>query len=154
MPIACIQRTRERYAKFPPYQWAHHTDAPWAPLARPIGKTRVALLSSGGFYLPGQPPFVEHDLSYRLIPKATDLADLRIFHHGFRGADPDRDPNCVFPLARLRELEARGVIGEPAESAISFVMSYSPRRDVQERSPGIVAALRRMGAEAALCVPV
>lgn len=60
MPISYIQRTRERYAKFPPYGWSHHTDAPWAPLTRPINSCRVALLSSGGFYLPEQPPFGEN----------------------------------------------------------------------------------------------
>jgi len=154
MPIAYIQRTRERYAKFPPYKWSHNTDAPWTPLARPIKGCRVALLSSGGFYLPGQPQFGENDLSHRLIPKDANLADLRVYHHGFRDSDPDRDPNCVFPLDRLRELEAAGVIGELAESAVSFVVGYSARRDVQERSPEIVAELRRMGVEAALCVPV
>jgi D-proline reductase (dithiol) PrdB len=154
MPIPYIQRTRERYAKFPPYKWAHHTEAPWAPLAKPITECRVALVSSGGFYLPEQPPFQDNDVSHRLIPKDTELARLRVFHHGYRDRDPDLDPNCVFPLDRLRELEATGVIGGLADNAVSFVVSYSIRRDLQERAPKVVADLQAMGVEAALCVPV
>ena len=153
MPIAYIQRTRERYAEYPPYKWAVNTEAPWAPLGKPLKDCRLALLSSGGFYVEGQEPFGESDVSYRLIPKETRLSDLRIYHHGYRDADADRDPNCVFPLDRLREFEAAGVIGGLAEAAVSFVMTYSPRRDL-ERGPKIAAELQRMRVDAALCVPV
>ncbi len=154
MPIAYIQRTRERYAKFPPYRWAHNTEAPWTPLAKPIKDCRVALVSSGGFYLPDQPPFQDNDLSYRLIPKDTNVADLRVYHHGYTDADADLDPNCVFPLDRLREFEQTGVIGALADVAVTFVMTYLARRDVNERGPAIAAELKKYGVDAALCVPV
>ncbi len=154
MPIAYIARTRERYSAYAPYKWTVNTEAPWTPLARPIARTRVALISSGGFYLDGQAPFVDDDTSIRAIPRDAALADLRIHHHGYRDADPDRDPNCVFPIERLRELEAAGIIGALADPVLSFVMVYSARREVEERGPVVVAALRRAGAEAALLVPV
>ena len=98
MPIAYIARTRERYAEYPPFRWAVNAEAPWTPLAKPIKECRLALVSSGGFYLKTQPPFGENDTSYRKIPWDTNPADLRIYHHGYRDADADRDPNCVFPL--------------------------------------------------------
>lgn len=154
MPIAYIERTRERYAQYQPYRWVVNTEAPWTPLAKPLRECRLALVSSGGFYLKDQPPFQEDDASFRLIPRDADPTDLRIYHHGYRDADADRDPNCVFPLERLRELEAVGVIGELASSAISFVTLYSARREVEERAPKILAALKAVGAEAALLVPV
>jgi D-proline reductase (dithiol) PrdB len=154
MPISYIQRTRERYAQFPPYKWVVNTDAPWAPLDKPIKDCRVALVSSGGFYVEGQEPFGENDVSYRLIPRDTRVADLHIYHHGYRDDDADRDPNCVFPLDRLRELEASGVIGALADVAVSFVMTYSPRRDIGERGPKVAAELEQHGVDAALCVPV
>jgi D-proline reductase (dithiol) PrdB len=154
MPIPYIQRTRERYAAFPPYRWVVNTDAPWTPLPKPIAAMRLALLSSGGFYLPDQPPFTDADVSHRLIPKTTRLKDLRIYHHGYRDDDPDRDPNCVFPLDRLRELEAAGIIGELVDPAFSFVMTYAAHRDISERGPRLAAELRERGAEAALLVPV
>lgn len=154
MPIAYIQRTRERYAQYPPYKWVVNTEAPWTPLPKPLRECRLALVSSGGFYLKDQPPFEENDTSYRVIPKDTDLRDLRIYHHGYRDADVDRDPNCVFPLDRLRELEAAGVIGELAPAALTFVIVYSARREIEERAPKLVGELQAMGAEAALMVPV
>jgi D-proline reductase (dithiol) PrdB len=154
MPIAYIPRTRERYAGYRPYKWATNDDAPWTPLGRPIRDCRLALVSSGGFYLRDQPPFHDNDASTRLIPMDTDPADLRIYHHGYRDDDADRDPNCVLPLARLRELAAVGVIGELAPAAVSFVTLYSARREVEERAPQVVEALRAMGTDAALMVPV
>jgi D-proline reductase (dithiol) PrdB len=154
MPIAYIARTRERYAGFAPYKWTVNADAPWTPLARPLASSRVALISSGGFYLDGQPPYEENDTSIRAIPKGARVEDLRIYHHGYRDADPDRDPNCIFPIERFRELEAAGVIGSFADPALSFVMVYSPRREITERAPAIVAALRAARADAALLVPV
>lgn len=153
MPIAYIQRTRERYADHPPYKWVVNDDAPWAPLAKPLRDCRLAFLSTGGFYVQGQPPFEENDASWRLIPKDVNVKDLRIHHHGYRDDDADRDPNCVFPIERLRELEAAGVIGELAASAISFLFLYSPRRDM-ERARTIVAELQSMHVDAALLVPV
>ena len=102
MPIAYIQRTQERYAAFAPYKWAINAEAPWTPLAKPIRDCRLAVITSGGFYLPGQEPFVDNDTSFRVIPKNVDLRELKIHHHGYRDADADRDPNCVFPMDRLR----------------------------------------------------
>jgi D-proline reductase (dithiol) PrdB len=153
MPIAYIPRTRERYWKFPPYRWAVNHEAPWTPLGKPIRECRVGLVSSGGFYVDGQPAFVDNDPSFRLVPMDTPRTDLRIFHHGYRDNDADRDPNCVLPIERLRELAAAGEVGGVAEAAVSFLFSYTPRRDL-ERAPRIVEELRRMKVDAALCVPV
>ncbi len=154
MPIAYIARTRERYSRFAPYKWVVNTDAPWTPLAKPLAAARVALISSGGFYLDGQPPYVENDTSIRAIPTDAKVADLRIYHHGYRDTDPDRDPNCIFPIERFRELEAAGVIGAFADPALSFVMVYSARREIEERAPAIIDALREARADAAFLVPV
>ena len=154
MPIAYIQRTRERYAEYPAYKWVVNTEAPWTPLAKPIKECRLALVGSGGFYLAGQPPFEDHDLSYRLIPSDADVRALRIYHHGYRDDDADRDPNCVFPLERLRELEAASVIGGLADVAVSFVMTYAAHREVTERGPRIAAELTARNVDVALLVPV
>jgi D-proline reductase (dithiol) PrdB len=154
MPIAYIPRTRERYAAYPPYHWTVNHDAPWAPLPKPIRECRLALLSSGGFYLPDQPAFEDNDASYRRIPNDVDLRRLRIYHHFYRDDDVDRDPNCVFPLDRLRELVAAGVIGELAPYALSFLTIFSARREITERAPKLLAELQAMAVDAALLVPV
>ena len=153
MPIAYIPRTRERYSNYPAYRWVVNHEVPWTPLTKPIRQCRVALISSGGFYAKGQPSFVDNDPSYRLVPMQTRRADLLIYHHGYRDDDPDRDPNCVFPMERLLEMAAAGEIAGTADAAVSFLMSYSPNRDI-ERAGRIVEELRQMEVDAALCVPV
>lgn len=42
MPLAYIQRTREQYANYPPYQWVINREAPWTPLAKPLKQCRLA----------------------------------------------------------------------------------------------------------------
>jgi len=153
MPIAYIPRTRERYRNYPAYRWVVNHDAPWTPLTKPIRQCRVALISSGGFYAKGQPSFVDNDPSYRLVPMQTRREDLLIYHHGYRDNDADHDPNCVFPMERLLEMAAAGEIASTADAAVSFLMSYSPNRDI-ERAGRIAEELRQMEVDAALCVPV
>ncbi len=81
MPIAYIQRTRERYAQYPPYKWVVNTEAPWTPLARPLRESRLALVSSGGFYLKDQPPLRYRggvglvDKKGRILRKQQTFAD-------------------------------------------------------------------------------
>ena len=108
-PIDYIPRTREMYADYPAYRWVVNEDVPWAPLVKPLAGCKLALATSGGVYQVGQAPFhTRDDSSYREIPKDTPMSELRISHFSYRTEDAKRDPNCVFPLERLRELEAEG----------------------------------------------
>ncbi len=108
-PIEYIPRTRELYSAHEPYRWVRNEDAPWTPLTKPVSRCRVALASSAGIYHVGQSPFhTRDDTSIREIPKGAAVEDLRVVHFGYRTEDAKGDPNCVFPLERLRELERRG----------------------------------------------
>ena len=142
-PVAYIPRTRELYADYPPYKWVVNEDVPWTPLTKPLSRCKVALISSGGVHLKDQAPFhTKDDTSYREIPKAARMEDLEITHFAYRTEDARKDPNCVFPLERLREMEAEGVIGELADPAYGFVGGiYSHRRVREELAPRIVEAL-------------
>ncbi|HEY3569202.1 MAG TPA: hypothetical protein VGP73_14825 [Thermoanaerobaculia bacterium] len=39
------------------YRWRRIDPVPWTPLRRPLAESRLALVSSAGFILPGQEPF-------------------------------------------------------------------------------------------------
>jgi D-proline reductase (dithiol) PrdB len=79
---------------------------------------------------------------------------LSIWHFGYPTRDAERDPNCVFPLERLRELEARGVIGELADPAFSFMGGiYSARKVRDELAPQILSELKLAHADALFLVP-
>ena len=133
-PIEYIPRTREMYAEYPPYRWVVNEDAPWTPLAKPLNRCRVALLGSGGVHHLAQLPFhTRDDTSYREIPKSVAVEELRVSHFGYRTDDAVKDPNCVFPIERMRELERDGIIGELADPTYSFtggIYSASKVRNV------------------------
>ena len=79
------------------------------------------------------------DASFRVIPRGAEAADLAISHQAYDRTDALRDINLVFPLERLRELEAEGVIGRVAGEHYGFGLSGSanellaPGREVGRR---------------------
>jgi D-proline reductase (dithiol) PrdB len=155
MPVAYIPRTRELYSDYTPYRWVINNDRPpWTPLTKPIAECRVALMSSGGLLYRDQPRFHREDASYRRIPKDAARADLDVWHFGYRTEDARTDPNCVFPLARMQELEKEGTIGELADPAYSFMGGiYSSRKVRDELAPRITDELKKARVEAFYLVP-
>jgi D-proline reductase (dithiol) PrdB len=158
-PVDYIARTREQYdgLGYPRYEWVHNPDPPpFTPLRRPLARSRVALVASGGIYRAGQIAFhYRDDFSYRLIAADTPVKDLRVTHFAYDLTDARRDPNVVFPLAALRELAAAGTIGDVAPSALTFMGGiYSARKVEQALAPAIADRLIRDEVDVALLVPV
>jgi D-proline reductase (dithiol) PrdB len=135
-------------------------DAPWATLRKPLSQSKLALLSTAGLYLPGeQQPFdatnIEGDWTFRELPQDVDTSRLEIAHTHYNHASAKQDINAVFPLQRLKEMAADGVIGSLAPSA--FVTSgYCTRLDkiVTETAPRIVERLKQERVDAVLHIPV
>src|SRR5258708_4445276 len=119
---------------------------PFTRPRKPLLEARVALVTTGGVYMPSQAPFdielKDCDVSFREIPADADPASLGIAHKsdafdqsGFRA-----DRNLGFPLDRLREMAARGEIGSLNGRALSFMGSITaPGRLVQETAPAAPA---------------
>ncbi len=154
MPVAYIPRTRELYGDYTPYRWVVNETVPWTPLRKPIAQCKLGLITSGGIMYRDQPRFHREDASYRRIPKDARRDELSVWHFGYPTRDADLDPNCVFPLERMRELEAGGVIGELSDPAFSFMGGiYSARKVRDELAPAIVDELKRAHVDAFLLVP-
>lgn len=158
-PVDYIQRTRDQYAGlgYPPYRWVEHADPPpFAPLRKPLGESRVALLASGGIYVRGQVAFHFHDdASYRVVPADVDYDDLRVTHFAYDLTDARADPNVVFPLATLQALAAEGRIGAVAPRAYTFMGGiYSARRVRDELAPALARRLQDDRVDGVLLVPV
>src|SRR5579863_48112 len=137
MPVEYIPRTHELYSGYKPYRWVVNTETPpWTPLRKPLAQSKLAIIGSGGILYRDQPRFHREDASYRLIPQDATQADLEVWHFGYRTAAAQADHNCVFPLARMRELEADGTIGALADPAYSFMGGiYSARKVREELAP-------------------
>ena len=126
---------------------------PWAPLRKPVSASTIVLVSTGGVHLRSDPPFhLNSDSSFRVIPKEAASGDLAISHQAYDRTDALRDINLVFPIERLRELEAERVIGRLAEDHYGFGLMGS----AQQLMPAIQEVARRIraaGVDLALLVP-
>jgi D-proline reductase (dithiol) PrdB len=130
----------------------------WAPLRKPLSECTVALVSTAGVHLKTQPA---HDLlnphgdaSFREIPGDTQARDLAVDHVHYDTADAAADPNCVFPLDRLRELVAEGVIGAAAPLHFGFMGFIPDGRLLRDTTAPIVAErLRAQGTDAVVLTP-
>lgn len=157
-PIDYMPRTRELYASHEPYRWVRNDHPPpFTPIERALSDCTVMLASSSGMFVGGeQEPFeLADDTSIREIPADVDTRYLWPAHFGYRTARAEDDPNTVFPLARLHDLAAAGIIGAVADHAITFMGGiYSHRRSREQLAPAVVDSARRTEVDLALLVPV
>jgi D-proline reductase (dithiol) PrdB len=129
------------------------------PLARPLAECTVALVSTAGLSPPGQEPMdgsnIEGDYTIRRLDTNRAVSELRSSHTHFDRTAAEQDMNVVYPLDRLKELAAEGVIGRVAPWGVSF-MGYFTNvfRMRDEVAPAVVAAVKEAGADAAVLVPV
>jgi D-proline reductase (dithiol) PrdB len=101
---------------------------PWTPLRQPIAKATVAVITTGGVHLCIDKPFdLKTDASFRAIPRSASSVDLCITHEHYDRRDALRDLNLIFPLERLLELEAAGIVGRVADVHYGFGFVQDPR---------------------------
>ena len=159
-PVDYVTSLNEMYQSqgFPPYKWSEFDSTPWTPLDKDLGEMRLALISAAGISRDDQEPFdpwAVNGLTFRQIPTDTPYERLKLNHNYFDHRDAREDLNCVFPVQRLKELEAEGHIGGLTPTAITLGMGRLYKRTAlqQETVPEIAEVLKREGANAALLVP-
>jgi len=127
---------------------------PWATMDKPLHENRVALVTTGGIYVDGQNPYdldrEGGDFSFREIPRDTLAEHLLVKHRGYDISGPQEDINCVFPMQRLLEMEAEGVIGELAPTAYSFMglINANTNALMEETAPEVARRLKQAGVDA------
>ena len=110
----------------------------------PLAQRRVAIVSSAALIRRGDKPFPFGSAECRFLPAAMPAGDILISHVSinFDRAGFQRDVNVVYPIDRLRELAAEGVIGGMAETNFTVMGSTDPARHDRRRRPdrGAIAA--------------
>jgi D-proline reductase (dithiol) PrdB len=128
-------------------------EIPWTPLRKPLSDATVVLISTGGVHLRRDPPFhLNSDSSYRVIPGDAQPGDLAISHQAYDRTDALKDINLIFPIERLRELEAEYVIGRLAGENYGFGLMGSAAR-LMPSIKEVARRIRDSGADLALLVP-
>ncbi len=125
---------------------------PYTPRAKDLSQTMFALCTTTGVHLRSQDPFnLEGDNSWRELPGDVQPADLMITHGHYNHTHADQDVNCVFPIERLRELAAEGIIGGVASRHVGFMGYTQQLRDLYERAaPAMAQLFDRSNADAVL----
>jgi len=143
------------------YRYRALDPVPFVRPPKPLRESRVALVTTGGVYLPSQVPFdctmKGGDPSFREIPSEASVEALGIAHKSdaFDQSGFQSDRNLGFPLDRLREMAATGEIGALNGRALSFMGSITaPGRLVKETAPAAAALLEADGVDVALLVPL
>jgi len=147
-PIRYVDALNDYYGAMgnPPYRWTVNDTAPLHRLEKPLHECRVSLLTSGGVSqcaMPAFNPDARND--HRLDSIANDAAvdDFQIHDSYYDHTDAEADINCVFPLARLRELAASGEIGSLSEHFWSGFMGriYNRSKVLEESGPAFAERL-------------
>ena len=128
-------------------------EIPWTRLRRPIAQATVAVIATGGVHLCRDEQFdLKKEPSFRAIPRTASSAELCITHGAYDSRDASRDLNLVFPLERLLELEAAGVIGHVADVHYGFGYVQDPR-DLLALGRQVGKLLAQAGVDLVVLVP-
>jgi len=122
---------------------------PYTPRFRELKESIFALVTTAGVHLREQEPFnLDGDNSWRLIPGYVEASQLMVTHEHYDHRDADKDINVVFPIDRLRELAAEGIIAGVGDKHLGF-MGYSQNfRDLYERvAPEMAKIISRSKAD-------
>jgi D-proline reductase (dithiol) PrdB len=121
----------------------------------PLSERRVAIVSSAALIHRGDKPFPVGSGEYRVVPSGWDNSDILISHVSinFDRAGFQRDINVVYPIDRLREFAADGVIGSVAAEHFTVMGSTDPAA-MMESADAIAAALIADKCNAVVLAPV
>lgn len=153
-----------RLADLPEWERQHHLDkirdlpdfgpTPYVS-GPPLGMRRVAIVTTSGLHVHGDRPFEMDSADYRIIPGDVGAGSLRMSHTSvnFDRSGFQEDVNVVFPLDRLREIEAAGMVGSVSDFHYSF-MGAAPIRALEPKARELAGLLKKDRVDAVLLTPV
>jgi D-proline reductase (dithiol) PrdB len=159
-PIRYVDVLNSHYRSqgFEPYRWTVNETAPLMPLRKPLAECRVSMLTAGGVSRCAAAPWnpmARNDLRLDEIDRAAPSDDFQVHDAYYDHTDADRDLNCVFPLDRLRELAAEGIVRDVAPRLWSGFMGriYNRSAVVGEAAPALAKELEKDRVDLFVLVP-
>jgi len=142
-----------------------HGPIPWTPVAKPLAASKVALLSTAGLSMQGDPPFdmemerrdpMRGDPSWRALRADATAASIEANHLHIDTGYIQRDLNVALPVDRLRALVDEGSVGAMAETHYSTMGYQGNDTSIQEQksAPEIAARMKSEQVDLALLAPV
>ncbi len=163
-PIPYMTRTRDYYAALgygTPYRWASFADVPFAPLAKPLDRACVALVTTAAPFDPAkgdQGPGARYNGAakfFAVYSRAIDPEpDLRISHVAYdRQHTTAEDPRSYLPLAAMQAAAANRRIGCVAPRLHGAPTNRSQRATIGTDAPEVLRRCREDGVDAVILVP-
>jgi len=164
VPIRYMERIRSYYKALgygAPYEWAHCSEVPFRSLAKPLSRSRVAIITTAAPYQPDkgdQGPGAPYNAAakfYTVYSGDTAIDhDLRISHVAIdRKHTTAEDSAAYFPLLELRRRATSGRIGSVAPLFHGAPTNRSQRVTLEIDCPEIVARCKADAVDAAILVP-
>lgn len=130
----------------------------FAPLPRPLGEARVALLTTAGAYVHGQEPFdvanPAGDPSFRVIGDDVEPSQLAFAHTHYDTSRAEDDPDVVLPIGPLHALVAEGLVGASSPVHVGMMgFNPDPQPIVDETAPAVVDLFERNGVDVVVLSP-
>lgn len=129
---------------------------PWVT-GPPLDGRRVAIVTTSGIHRAGDTPYADGAAAseYRVIPADTRARDLVMSHlsSNFDRTGFQQDANVAFPIDRLKELAADGVIGSVADFHYAF-MGATRLPGLEPKARQVAGLLKRDAVDAVLLTPV
>jgi glycine/betaine/sarcosine/D-proline reductase family selenoprotein B len=162
VPVPYIRRTHDWYNALGygnPYRYAQYTDVPFQPLAKPLSRSRVALLTTAAPFQPDKgpqgagAPYNAAAKFYKVYTGDTSIDhDLRVSHVGIDRDHLTDDANTWFPLPALRRAAASGRIGEIAPRFVGVPTNRSQRHTLTTDAAEVLAICKADRVDAAVLV--
>ena len=121
----------------------------------PLSEATVALVTTASLHHPDQDDFEVMDTGYRILDGSRRDYVTGHWSPNFDGAGFAYDMNTVFPLDRLDELAARGVIGKVADQHLAYAGNQFDLSAIRmDSGPAGAKWLREQGVDVVLLTPV
>ena len=133
------------------YQWAHNSDAPFTPLAKPLAGSTLAVITTA------MPDTEQGRAERRVYSTVCDPIPGSMYTEELswdKGATHTRDVNSFLPLVQLGELAKQNKLGGITSRFHSVPTTYSQRATREEDAPEILKRCLEDGADIALLVPL
>jgi D-proline reductase (dithiol) PrdB len=153
MPPSADAAMRAHAATFPVPEF--ETTA-FTKLGKPLSEARVAIVTSAALHRPDQDRFGQADTGFRALDRADRNLVMGHWSPNFDHTGFQLDLNVVYPIDRLEELAADGVIGDVAPRHFAFA-GNQPDTVSELRldtGPACAAELRSDEVDVVLLTPV
>ena len=150
-----MARTRAYYAAQgfdTAYVWAHFDDVPFTPLSKPLGQSKLAIITTASLY----------ERTFSDVPRRCLGVDdfdppERLYGNDLqwdKNATHLDDLNAFFPLECLKALVEAGRVGSITARFHCAPTEYSQRRTRIVDAPEVLRRCREDGADVAMLVPL